>query len=204
MTNIGAIILAAGTSTRMGKPKLLLPFKGTPLITYPHLLALQNNLDPIVCITGRYDELIKNALMPWQERVTIQFNPHYENGMSFSLKEGIQAVKGKVDAVMIFLGDQPLVPNEVIETMIQQFIACKDEGIKIIRPLYNQQMGHPILFDSSLFDAFEALHGDEGGKSIIGVNQEYLKLIHFPNSDWGLDIDTPEEYSTLVKRNEDI
>ena len=204
MPNIGAIILAAGTSTRMGKPKLLLPFKGSPIITYPHLLALQNKLHPIVCITGRYDESIKNALIPWKESITVQFNPHYESGMSSSLKAGIQAVKGKVDAAMIFLGDQPLVPDEVIQTMIQQFIACKDEGVKIIRPLYNGQIGHPILFDSSLFDAFEALHGDEGGKTIIQQNTEYLKLIHFPNSDWGLDIDTPEEYSTLLRRNEEI
>lgn len=204
MVNIGALILAAGKSTRMGKPKLLLPFKGAPLITHPVLLAIQNQLQPIVCITGGYEERLTQALTPFHENITINYNPHYESGMASSLKEGIHALQGKVDAVIIFLGDQPLVPNKVIQIIIQEYKANKEKGVKIVRPIYNQQIGHPILFDSGLFHEFEALHGDEGGKGIIQQYKDYLKLIHFPNSDWGIDIDTPEEYLTLLKRNDGI
>ena len=204
MVNIGALIVAAGKSTRMGKPKLLLPFKGAPLITHPVSLAIQNQLQPIVCITGGYEERLTQALTPFHENITINYNPHYESGMASSLKEGIHALQGKVDAVIIFLGDQPLVPNKVIQTIIQEYKANKEKGVKIVRPIYNQQIGHPILFDSGLFHEFEALHGDEGGKGIIQQYKDYLKLIHFPNSDWGIDIDTPEEYLTLLKRNDGI
>jgi molybdenum cofactor cytidylyltransferase len=200
MCNIGAIILAAGTSSRMGSPKLLLPFKGLPIVAYPLILACRHHLHPIVCVTGRYDLPVQEALHSWREDVTFQFNVHYKNGMSSSLKVGIDAMKGKVDAVLIFLGDQPLVTNEVIQTMIEQYIACKENGIKIIRPFYNGQMGHPILFDSSLFNAFDDLQGDEGGKVIIQQNTKFLKVLHFPNSDWGVDIDTPEDYSILMKK----
>ena len=204
MVNIGALILAAGKSTRMGKPKLLLPFKGAPLITHPVSLAIQNQLQPIVCITGGYEERLTQALTPFHENITINYNPHYESGMASSLKEGIHALQGKVDAVIIFLGDQPLVPNKVIQTIIQEYKANKENAVKIVRPIYDQQFGHPILFDSGLFHEFEALHGDEGGKGIIQQYKDYLKLIHFPNSDWGIDIDTPEEYLTLLKRNDGI
>ena len=200
MCSIGAIILAAGTSSRMGRPKLLLPFKGLPIVEYPLLLAYRHHLHPIVCVTGHYDLPVQEALQSWREDVTFQFNAHYKNGMSSSLKTGIDAMKGKVDAVLIFLGDQPLVPDEVIQSMVENYKAYKEKGIKIIRPFYNGQMGHPILFDSSLFNAFDDLRGDEGGKAIIQQNAKFLKLLHFPNSDWGIDVDTPEDYSTLMKK----
>ena len=203
MPNIGAIILAAGMSSRMGKPKLLLPFKGVPLIKYPYMLAQQNALQPIVCVTGSYDEQITNVLAPVEQNVTLHYNSHYESGMASSLKAGIRAVTGKVDAVMIFLGDQPLVPNKVVQTIISQYRAS-EEAIKIVRPLFGQRLGHPILFDGSLFDEFETLQGDEGGKSIIQRHRNAVKLLQFPNSDWGIDIDTEEEYLTLLKRTEDI
>ena len=200
MCKIGAIILAAGSSARMGEPKLILPYKGVPIVTYPLLQALQNDLHPIVCVTGRYDGLVTTALRTWEQKVTIQYNAQFESGMSTSLRQGIDFMKGKVDAVVIFLGDQPLVPNEVVQTIIQQYIATKKDGIKIIRPLYENQIGHPILFDSSLFHAFDSLQGDEGGKTIIQQNAKFLKLLHFPNSDWGVDIDTPEDYANLLKK----
>ncbi len=204
MSNIGAIILAAGMSSRMGKPKLLLPFKGLPLITYPHMLALQNALKPIVCVTGHYDEQMSSVLAPIVPNITLHNNSYYESGMASSLKAGISAVYGKVDAVMIFLGDQPLVPNEVVQTIIAHYLASKEAGIKIVRPLFGHRLGHPILFDSSLFDEFDALQGDEGGKSIIQRHQNAVKLLQFPNSDWGKDIDTEEEYMTLLKGTEGI
>ena len=182
------------------RPKLLLPFKGLPIVAYPLLLACRHHLRPIVCVTGQYDLPVQEALQSWREDVTFQINAHYKNGMSSSLKTGIDAMKGKVDAVLIFLGDQPLVPDEVIQSMIENYKASKEKGIKIIRPFYNGQMGHPILFDSSLFNAFDDLHGDEGGKAIIQQNAKFLKLLHFPNSDWGIDVDTPEDYSTLMKK----
>ena len=204
MTNIGALILAAGKSSRMGKPKLLLPFKGAPIVTHAVSLAIRNQLHPIVCVTGGYEGEVKHVLARFGENATIHYNPDFESGMASSLKEGIHALQGKVDAVIIFLGDQPLVPDFVVQTIIQEYNASKEKGVKIIRPIYNEQIGHPLLFDRNLFHEFETLFGDEGGKRIVQQHKDDLKLIHFPNSDWGIDIDTPEEYMTLLKREDEI
>ena len=204
MCKIGAVILAAGKSMRMGKPKLLLPFKGVPLFTYPLNLALHNHLQPIVCVTGRYHDQITQILVPIKKDITLSFNSLFESGMASSLKSGIRAVGEDVDAVLIFLGDQPLIPNEVVQKIIEEYIKGKKAGIKIVRPLFGDRLGHPILFDRSLFHEFDALQGDEGGKSILKRHQASLKLLQFPNSDWGIDIDTEEEYRTLLKRTEDI
>lgn len=203
MCKIGAVILAAGKSVRMGKPKLLMPFKGNPLFTYPLKLAIHQQLQPIVCVTGRYHEQIKEILELEKNDITLTYNPFFESGLASSLKAGIHTIKDQVDGAMIFLGDQPLIPNEVVQKMIEEYKKGKKKGIKIIRPLFGSRLGHPILFDQSLFPEFNVLQGDEGGKSILKKHQVSLKLLHFQNEDWGIDIDTEEEYQTLLKRTEE-
>lgn len=199
MCKIGAIILAAGLSKRMGKPKLLLPFNEVPIIHYPVSLAVENQLNPIVIICGKYMDNIKNTLCHFDGKVKFIYNEYYETGMSTSLKLGINTVKDQVDAVLVFLGDQPLVPNEVIQKILQEYQTNKEKGICIIRPRFGDQQGHPILFDRSVFHQFQHLHGDVGGKEIIEANKKHMKIIDFSNDNWGIDIDTPEEYDTLIK-----
>ncbi len=203
MYNIGAVILAAGLSKRMGKPKLLLPFHEVPIIQYPVSLAVQNELKPIVLIGGKYMDDLKKTLAQYNEQVNFIYNENYEVGMSTSLKRGIDCLKEKVDAVLVFLGDQPLVPNEVVQKIIQEYETNKGKGVRIIRPRYGNEEGHPILFDSSLFPQFQHLQGDVGGKEIIKANRDYMKFIDFPNNNWGIDIDTPNEYDILVKGKKD-
>lgn len=202
MCKIGAVILAAGKSVRMGKPKLLLPYKGNPLFTYPLKLALHQQLQPIVCVTGRYHVQMKEIIEFEKMNITLTYNPFFESGLSSSLKAGIHTMKDQVDGAMIFLGDQPLIPNEVVQKIHEEFKKEKKKGIKIIRPLFGNRFGHPILFDRSLFPEFNKLQGDEGGKSILKHHQASLKLLQFANEDWGIDIDTQEEYETLLKRTE--
>jgi len=196
MSKVGAIILAAGMSKRMGKPKLLLPLKGAPLIYYPISLALRNQLIPVGVIAGQYMNEIQKE-MNELTNITYIYNPQFESGMASSLKLGIQAVDKQVDAVMIFLGDQPFVPDVVIEALLKEYELNKENGVHIIRPCYDGELGHPILFDKRLFNEFDEITGDEGGRSIIKANKDRLKIIDFPNRQWGLDIDTPEEYEML-------
>jgi molybdenum cofactor cytidylyltransferase len=201
MCKIGAVILAAGKSTRMGKPKLLLPYKGKPLFMHPLQLALQHQLHPIVCITGCYHEQMRHLLSPLEKDVAVVFNSSFESGMASSLKIGIQSMPKQVDAALIFLGDQPLIPEKVVQRIMKEFKKSKREGIKIIRPLFGKRLGHPILFEKSLFREFDGLEGDEGGKSIINRHKEALKLLHFEREEWGIDIDTEEEYRILIEKD---
>ena len=198
MSKIGAVILAAGMSKRMGKPKLLLPVNGAPLIYYPISLALQQKLNPVVVIAGKYIKKIEKVIVGCDE-VTYLFNPDYESGMASSLKLGIEAISDQVDAVMIFLGDQPLVPNEVVQTLIMEYELNKKKGIRIVRSRYQGELGHPILFDSSLLQHFNHIKGDEGGRSIISNHKEQLKIIDFSQYYWGMDVDTPEDYERVGK-----
>jgi molybdenum cofactor cytidylyltransferase len=189
MPKIGAIILAAGLSKRMGKPKLLLPLNGKPLFRYPLEQAMRNHIQPVCLIAGQHIQSFKTESSDLSN-VEYIYNPSYEKGMSSSLKIGIENIKNRTDATFIFLADQPFVPDLVIRSMIEQF----SKDTRIIRPQYHGNFGHPILIDRSLYDEFLNLEGDQGGKEIINKYKNDTKILSFDHTFWGMDIDTPEDY----------
>lgn len=201
MYSIGAIILAAGQSKRMGEPKLLLPYQGIPIIHYPVEIAVQHKLTPIVVVGGKYYHQLKKELEPFHQSISMMYNEQYEDGMSTSLITGINSVEGELDAVLIFLGDQPLVADEVVKKLIDTYQKNRENGIYIVRPRYDQRPGHPILFDKRLFKHFQYLNGDEGGRSIIKANEEHLLYVDFEQTDWNLDIDTKRDYDYLIQHH---
>ena len=194
MPKIGAIILAAGLSKRMGQPKLLLPIKGKPLFRYPLEQAMRNRMKPICLIAGQHMQAFQTES---SDLVNVEYiyNPGYEKGMSSSLKIGIENIKYRTDAAIIFLADQPFVPDLVIQSMIEQF----DNDTRIVRPQYQGNSGHPILIDKSLYDEFLNLEGDQGGKEIIKKYKKDTKILSFDHTFWGMDIDTPEDYRKGVQ-----
>ena len=127
-------------------------------------------------------------------------NPNYEKGMSTSLKLGIQHLTEETDAVFIFLADQPFVLDLVIRSMIEQY----NNGIQIVRPVYQGELGHPILIDKSLFKEFQNVLGDQGGKEIIKKYKSQTRLLPFEDAYWGMDIDTLEDYQTGEKYSKKI
>jgi len=199
MYKIGAIVLAAGLSSRMGKPKLFLPFLNVPLIQYPVTLAIRQKLDPVLVVGGKYIHELQEELNLYSEQMQIIHNWDYEKGMSTSLIAGINALNEEVDGVLIFLGDQPLVSDKVVEKLILTYEENMGQGTKIVRPRYADQPGHPIIFDKSLFSDFQTLSGDEGGKSIIKANGDKLIYVDFENEKLNLDIDTPQDYDALLE-----
>src|SRR4051794_12152853 len=142
MSKIGAIILAAGLSKRMGQPKLLLSLKGKPLFRYPLEQAIRNHLQPICLIAGQHMNAFQTETTDLQN-VEYIYNPRYEKGMSSSLKIGIENIKYRTDSTIIFLADQPFVPDWVLQSMIEQF----GTDTRIVRPQYQGNFGHPILID---------------------------------------------------------
>ncbi|MET3319833.1 UNVERIFIED_ORG: molybdenum cofactor cytidylyltransferase [Peribacillus simplex] len=198
MLKVGAVILAAGMSTRMGKPKLLLPLNGQPLFKYALKATVDASLQPIVLIAGHYIEKIRHYTHDLED-IEIIYNQNYANGMAFSLKLGIEAVKKDVDAVMVFLADQPLVSKSIVQLLIDHYKAHKHEGIRIVRSKYKEDLGHPILFDAELFNEFDSIAGDQGGKEIIKKYTQLTKIISFDNQMWGMDVDTPEDYLIMKK-----
>jgi molybdenum cofactor cytidylyltransferase len=189
MSKVGAIILAAGMSKRMGQPKLLMTLRGKPLFRYPLEQAIRNQLNPICLIGGQHMEAFQMEAAELQD-VEFTYNPHYEKGMSSSLKEGIKNIKGRSDAAFIFLADQPFVPDMVIQSMLEQL----HTDIRVVRPQYQGIFGHPILIDKSLYDEFLLIEGDQGGKEIIKKYKCETRILTFEDSIWGMDIDSEEDY----------
>jgi molybdenum cofactor cytidylyltransferase len=194
MSRVGAIILAAGMSKRMGQPKLLMPLKGKPLFRYPLEQAIRNQLNPICLIGGQHIQAFKAESEDLQV-VEYIHNPNFEKGMSTSLKIGIENIIERSDATFIFLADQPFVPDLVIQTMLEHFRL----GTRIVRPQYQGNLGHPILIDKSLYEGFLGVEGDQGGKEIIKKYKSETRILSFEDSIWGMDIDTVEDYQNGKK-----
>ena len=196
MEPIAAVILAAGGSTRMGQPKLLLTWKGETLIRHTARIALDASLDPVVAVTGAYAEEVNAALT--DVPVKTVHNLDWQSGQSTSVAAGIRALPAETRAVFFLLGDQPFISVELLQAMTAVFE--RDRPL-ILAPFVGDRRANPALFDRSLFDRLTSLKGDAGARSIF---HEYPP-VPFPWADGRIlfDVDTPEDYRKLSELDRD-
>ncbi|WP_400164516.1 nucleotidyltransferase family protein [Brevibacillus sp. TJ4] len=198
MAEIGAIILAAGMSSRMGSAKQFLPLGEKPLFRHAVDRAVASGLAPILVVGGEHHEKLREQTSDLPQ-VEVFHNPHYATGMASSLACGIRAMTGKADAVLVFLADQPYVPGQVIQALVDTYRQQRDAGVRIVRPLYAGEAGHPVLFDAALFAELAQVTGDQGGKEVVSQYKQHLRTIPFERAEWGLDVDTPDDYRRIQK-----
>jgi molybdenum cofactor cytidylyltransferase len=192
----GVLILAAGSSSRMGRPKQLLEFEGVTLLAHVAKVACQSNIHPVILVLGANEDLIRKSLeMPQLDIVT---NENWETGMASSIVKGICYIKEKypkVDGVIIVVGDQPYLN----ETQIHQLINSQNKtGLPIAACSYAGIIGTPALFYKSVFPELLGLNGDVGAKKIIEKRMQDVVTISFDNG--VIDIDTEEDYMNLIKK----
>src|SRR5579862_5040588 len=202
---IGAVILAAGRSTRMqalGTPKLLLPLGGRPLITYAVAAACASRVDPLIVVLGNAAERAQTALNEWAASATPAIlagryhcvvNPDFAQGMASSLRVGITtlvSIAPDTMGVVILLADQPLVTTALLDSLLAEAYATPEA---IVAASYGGQRGHPIYFPRALFDELMAVTGDEGGRSVVAHHADRLRLIPIVETRASLDIDRPED-----------
>ncbi len=207
-----AIILAAGSSSRMGagRHKLLLPLAGRPVLVHVIDATLASQARPIIIVLGYQAKEVRAHLASYVEypHITIVENPNYQQGMSTSLHMGLRTLMANeqtsstsiVDSALIMLGDQPLITPQMIDTLIA---TRRTTGQHIVAPLYDGRRGNPVLFDASLFAELLTTTGDEGGRSVIERHRQELATVEVSDPMANYDVDTWEAYQRLLQAWED-
>jgi molybdenum cofactor cytidylyltransferase len=205
-----AIILAAGSSSRMGggRHKLLLPLDNRPVLAHVIDATLASQARPIIVVLGHQADQVRSQIKQYtiHHDITLVENAHYLQGMSTSLRMGVQtllsngyrkvSVSYQVDSALIMLGDQPLITPQVIDTLITTY---RTAGTSIVAPLYKGKRGNPVLFDESLFPELIAVTGDEGGRTVLERHRHEVELVEMEDVLANYDMDTWEAYQQVLE-----
>jgi len=192
---VAGIVLAAGSSRRMGQPKQLLPFRGRTVIERVVENALASSLQRVFVVLGHEAERIKPLLE--QKNVTTVINSAYETGQSSSLKAGLNAIPANFDAALFLLGDQPLVTAETIDLIMAGFA---DSHAPIVIPTFDGQRGNPVLFSRETFSLMDTLNGDCGARTLFQEYAGRIRSIEVQTPAILMDLDTEEDYRRLLAR----
>jgi molybdenum cofactor cytidylyltransferase len=189
----GIILLAAGSSTRLGRAKQLIEFQGKTLIKKAIEEAQNSQADCLVLVLGSNPELIQTGFDTSSTPYII--NADWQNGMSSSMQAGLRFLMEKevIDQVLLMLCDQPFVDASLLD----QLITAKEEsGKKIVASAYSNTMGVPALFDGRYFEELLQLTGSEGAKKVIFNHQAEVHTLDFPLG--AVDLDTEEDVSQFL------
>ena len=185
---IAGIVLAAGTSSRMGRNKLIETIHGKPLVRQAVDAALASRLDPVMVVTGHEAERIDAALRG--APVTLVHNSFYREGLSTSLRTGIAAVPGDCEGAMILLGDMPGISPALIDRLVAAFDPIQGRAICVA--CARGQRGHPVLWSRAFFDSIAALGGDKGARELLEAHAGQIIEIEASDDAPLTDIDTQE------------
>ena len=195
---IGAIILAAGLSSRMGDFKILLPWTDDkPILTHVVSKYITLNINPIIIVTGRDAESVQDTVAGLP--VECVYNPDYATGeILSSVKTGLHAMPDDVAATFINPADMPRIPQSIIKTLQASYQPQYN-----FAPRYQGQRGHPILLDRMFWQAMIVLPAEGAPRDVIQANKASLKFIETDDDGVIIDIDTPETYQQQLKRSSD-
>ena len=224
---IPGILLAAGTSSRMGQAKQLLDWRGQPLVRHVAQQALASSLDGLFIVVGHEAAAVRAAL----DSLPIQFveNAAYTEGQASSLRAGLAALPAEADAAVVLLCDQPLVTPGLIDSVVKAFERMRDTRHETesseqstndhrspindshsslithhsslspvaVIPRYKGQRGNPVLLARTLFAELANVRGNEGARSVLGRYRERVRWFDLDDPAVVTDIDTVEAYEAL-------
>ncbi len=192
---IAIIILAAGSSSRMGQPKQQLVIDGQPLLQNVVSTSLASKTDKIVVVLGSQasanEELLKE--LP----VTVIRHQQWHEGVGSSLKKGLSEtlkLYPDLSAVILLVCDQPYLTSAHLNNLMDEF---QHTGKAIVASTYKETMGVPALFDQSLFPKLLALKNHQGAKKIIEALPALRTTVPFPKGE--TDLDTPDDYLNFIR-----
>jgi molybdenum cofactor cytidylyltransferase len=189
MTDTGIIILAAGNSSRLGRPKQLLPYRGKTLLMHVVTESMAASLRPVVVVTGAYHEEVQDALPVRQ--VFVVHNPQWESGMASGIVAGLAkalTVQADLQAVIIAVCDQPHISAELLLSLMKKRVLSANG---LIASEYAGTRGTPVLFDRVYFEELVGLSGNAGAKQLLKLHPDDVATVSFPKG--YIDIDTEED-----------
>ncbi|HJS53979.1 MAG TPA: nucleotidyltransferase family protein [Chitinophagaceae bacterium] len=189
----GIVVLAAGASVRLGKPKQLLEYEGKNLLQHVLDAAVNSDGEPVIVVLGANADLVAAEID--KSKVHVIKNSEWEQGMASSLRMGLktlQKISPSVEGVIFMVCDQPHVSPELINELITAHIGS---GKPIVTCNYGEAIGPPAFFHKSLFADLMKLKGDAGARKVIQLHSDEVATVLFTKGK--IDIDTKEDYEAL-------
>lgn len=191
---IAVVLLAAGGSSRMGRPKQLLQYRGETMIGRSLRTALSAGIRPVLVVLGANAEHIEPAIAI--EKVHVVHNPDWALGMSTSLRAGLEKalqLQPGLQALLFMVVDQPFVTKELLLQIVDKYLEKKP---LIVAAEYERTPGVPALIDRELFGELRKLTGDKGARALFAKYKHRLLTVPFPKGHY--DLDAPADYDQLL------
>ena len=202
MTEIAAIILAAGRSSRYlagggaEASKLIALYRGEPLVRRVARAALASCARPVVVVTGHARTAVEAALAGLP--LAFAFNPDFASGLASSLRTGVAALPASAAGVVVLLGDMPDIEAQTIDRIVEVFVTSPNLVAAV--PVHAGRRGNPVLFGRALFAAVARLEGDEGARRLLReAAPDRVAEVPFDDVAVTLDIDTPDDLAAARK-----
>jgi molybdenum cofactor cytidylyltransferase len=197
VSNVAAIVLAAGMSRRMGSPKALLSIDGKPMLACVLDTLSAGGVSPIVVVTGAAAEQLRPILA--DRNVQAAHNPDYEQGeMLSSIKLGLLALPRNIDATLIALCDQPRVKSSTVATLAAKW---NEQRSRVLVPSYQGKRGHPVVLSMAGLDEIISLPPAATLKSYTSAYASEMVELGVDDAAVVRDIDTPADYDAELKRS---
>ena len=184
---VAAVVLAAGTSSRMGRNKLFLQLGGTSVLRRAVATALEAGLDPVIVVLGHESDRARAELAG--SSCTTLVNPEYARGMNTSVGAGVAAVPGDAIGAVLMLADMPLVDAGMLRALVERH---RDSSAPLVVSTYGDVLAPPILYGRALFPELRALDPEGCGKRVVKQHRGEAVELNWPPSALS-DLDVPED-----------
>ena len=192
--SVEAILLSAGESSRMGKPKALLEWFGEPLVSAQICSLMQGGVDNVIVVTGAHHDDISRSVQSSSD-ITIVNNPDWASGKTTSIKAGLSKISLNCETIVLLAVDQPR-PPWVVKRALNSH---RESGKVVTSPRYSGHGGHPLFFDASLRQELSEISEErEGVREVMKRYDEEMNRVYFDNPIVRFDLNTPEDYQAAL------
>ena len=192
------VILAAGTSSRLGSPKQLLEYNGKTLLQHAIDTALATGCPKVMVVLGARADMLKLELA--NEPIEVLVNKNWQEGMTSSIRYALQniTIAGfQPESIIFMVCDQPFVTSSLLMSLVEKGV---ETGLPIIASGYDDKAGTPAMFHKSMFPQLMDLKGDKGARALLAAQPEKVAIVPFPKG--VTDIDTVADYELLKRQND--